>query len=73
MRDETFAVLAVYALDAIDLEHIDADAVDHRAARINVFHVAHGLGRPSNRARAMIEWPMFSSTISAIAAIGSTL
>jgi len=55
MRDESLPVLFVHALDAIDLEHIDADAEDHRAARIKAFISPTALDRPSNSARAMIE------------------
>ena len=43
MRDEALAVLLEHALDALDLEHVDADAEDHRARAHQLFHVAHRL------------------------------
>src|ERR1700719_3085320 len=73
MREEALAMLLVDALDAIDLEHIDADPVDHRAARINSFMSRTALAKPSTMARATIACPILSSTISGMAAIGSAL
>ena len=55
MRDETLAVLLEHPLDAIDLEHVDPDAEDHRAARISAFMSRTAFASPSNTARAMIE------------------
>ena len=73
MPHEPLAVLLEHALHALGFEHVDADAVNHRAARIRSFMSRTAFGSPSNTARAMMAWPMFSSTISRIAAIGSTL
>ncbi len=70
---EPLAVLLQNPLHALGLEHVDADAVNHRAARIRSFISRTALGSPSNTARAIMAWPMFNSTISRIAAIGSTL
>src|SRR5450631_338699 len=70
MRNEPFAVLHEHALHAVHLEHIDANAVNHRAARINSFMSRTALDKPSKRARDTIECPMFNSTISRIAAMG---
>src|SRR5262249_44289812 len=61
-------------LDAVDLEDVGADPVDHaRAATISAFIFATAPAKPSNNACATIAWPMLSSTISAIAATGATL
>src|SRR6266481_1083438 len=74
MADEPLAVLLEHPLDSIHLEHIDSDSEDHRrAARIKSFMSRTAFGSPSNIARATMACPMFNSTISGIAAIGSTL
>src|ERR1700730_7477529 len=74
MADEPLAVLLEHPLDSFHLEHIDSDSEYHRrAARIKSFMSRTALGSPSNIARATMACPMFNSTISGIAAIGSTL
>jgi len=76
VRDEAFPVTCRTRVDAIDLEHIDADAEDSCApAAHQRFHVAHALGRPSKQGAGPNDsnGPMLSSTISPMAAIGSTL
>src|ERR1700730_12889079 len=77
MVDEPLAVPLEHPLDSIHLEHIDSDSEYHgiyrRAARIKSFMSRTAFGSPSNIARATMACPMFNSTISEIAAIGSTL
>ena len=61
------------ACDALGLEHVHADAKDHaRAASISAFISRTARARPTNSARAMMAWPMLSSTISGSAATGCT-
>jgi hypothetical protein len=36
MRQETLAVLLIDALDAVDLEHVDSNSVNHGAARASM-------------------------------------
>ena len=71
---EVLAKALVAALDARELQHIDADAENHRRARCICARISRtAAASPSNTAWAMIAWPMFSSVISAIAATGPTL
>ncbi len=72
--DEMVAVLVVELLDASGFEHVDADAEDHRRApSISAFMSPTARSSPVKMARATMQWPMLSSTISAIAATGITL
>jgi len=55
-------------------EHVDADAEDHRRAPIiSAFMSRTAASSPVKIARPMMQWPMLSSTISAIEATGMTL
>ena len=61
-------------LDALRLQDVGADAEDHaRAATMSAFIFATAPAKPSNNACATIAWPMLSSTIERMAAIGATL
>src|SRR3979490_3397647 len=82
MRQKALTVLLINALDAIHLEHVDPDPVNHGpraigsppyalAARINPFISRTALARPSVMERAPIAWPMLSSPISGLAASGT--
>jgi hypothetical protein len=72
--DETRAEFLQCAADALRLEHVHADTENHgRAATINCFMSRMAGASPSNTARAMMECPMLSSTMSRIAATGCTL
>ena len=63
--DEAIAVLVVEPLHARGLEHVDADAEDHRRApSIRAFMSRTARSRPIKIARATMQWPMLSSTIS---------
>ncbi len=78
VADESLAVFLEHALDPINLQNVDANAENHalgacRARHINSFISRTALASPSMTARATIEWPMLSSMISGIAAMGSTL
>src|SRR5688500_4326213 len=73
-RDEMLSELVVDPLDARGLEHVDADSKNHRRAlSIRVFMSRTAVSSPVKIARAMMQWPMLSSTISGIAATGITL
>src|SRR5678816_1403920 len=75
---ESLAVLLVHLADTLQLHHIGADAENHapalapRASTINRFISATARAMPSMSERATIACPMFSSTMSWIAAIGCT-
>ena len=72
--DEMIAKPPQDLLDARGLEHVDADAEDHRRAPImSAFMSRTAASRPVKMARAMMQWPMLSSTISEMAATGPTL
>ena len=72
--DEVLAETRQRALDARQLQHVDADAVDHPRARCICARISRtAAARPSNTAWAMMAWPMLSSMISGIAATGPTL
>ncbi len=61
-------------LDALRLQDVGADTEDHaRAATIRALIFATAPAKPSNSACATIAWPILSSTIEAMAAIGATL
>ena len=61
-------------LDALRLQDVGADTENHeRAATMSAFIFATAPAKPSNSACATIAWPMLSSTIERIAAIGATL
>jgi hypothetical protein len=73
-RDEMLAVFLVDLPDPGGLEHVDADAEDHRRAPVmSAFMSRTARSRPVKIARAMMQWPMLSSTISGMAATGCTL
>src|SRR4029077_17911080 len=61
------------ACDALHLEHVHPDAVDHaRAASISAFISRTACASPTNSACAMIACPMLSSTMSGNVATGGT-
>src|SRR5688572_27593262 len=61
-------------LDAADLDHVVADAVDQPAASvISRFISRTALRRPTNSARLTMAWPMCSSRTPGSAATGLTL
>src|SRR5688572_6248226 len=72
--DEVIAVFVVEPLHTRGLEYVDADAEDHRRAPdISAFMSLTAFSRPVKIARAMMQWPMLSSTICGIEATGTTL
>ena len=72
--DEVIAEPVIHFLDTRGLEHVDADAEDHRRApTISFFMSRTALSSPAKMARPMMQWPMLSSTISEIEATGTTL
>ena len=77
--DEALAELLVHQPYALLLYHVRTDAEDHapalvpRASTISRFISATARAMPSRSERATMACPMFSSTISWIAAIGCTL
>ena len=80
MLDDAHAEARMRLMHALRLQHVDADAEDHaepgecvRAASIRLFISRTAAASPSNSARAMIAWPMLSSSTWAIAATGATL
>src|SRR5918994_2778779 len=76
---EPLAELLVHPADALQLHDVRTDAEDHapalgaRASTIRRFISDTARAMPSMSERATIACPMFSSTISRIAAIGCTL
>src|SRR5690606_12961149 len=73
---EALALTPQYRLDTTDQHHIGAYTDDHRGASAPMISArisATAPARPENSARAMIAWPMLSSLIPGIAAMGSTL
>src|SRR5688500_14651294 len=61
-------------LDAADLDHVVADAVDQRAASTISRFISRTASRmPANRARLTMAWPMCSSRTPGSAATGLTL
>src|SRR5687767_13038626 len=76
---EPLAELLVHLADALQLHDVRADAEDHalalaaRASIIRRFISDTARAMPSISERATMACPMFSSTISRIAAIGCTL
>ena len=72
--DEVITKPCQSLLDASGFEYIDADAENHRRAPfMRDFMSRTAASRPVKMARAMMQWPMLSSTISGIAATGATL
>ena len=72
--DEVIAETRQRALDARELQDVDADAVDHPRARCICARISRtAAASPSNTAWAMMAWPMLSSVISGVAATGPTL
>src|SRR5262249_54089318 len=80
--DETFAVTLQRLLDAADVDEVAADADDHagmapstsaRASSISRRMMAMLSARPMKIASPIRKWPMLSSAISGMRAIGLTV